>query len=198
MSLVEELQRAREVLATAHHEYVTSVSSPGMALSLETSCLVWALCEQRKPKAIVDLGSGFSSYVIRKWARSANAATVSVDDDPSWLPRSKAFCAKHGLSTVDFQAWDEFSTHRMGQFDIVIYDLGRMPLRHANIARGLSFMAAGGIAVVDDMHKHNYHKEVVHVIAGLGMRGTDMKALTTDSHEGRHCWLVDRDIVPVQ
>ena len=54
----------------------STVSSKGMALSLETAALVLLLCEIKQPKTIVDLGSGFSSYVLRKWAQGAKHDVV--------------------------------------------------------------------------------------------------------------------------
>lgn len=93
------------------------------------------------------------------------------------------------MNTDNFVLWNDFKDSTKS-FDIVVYDLGRMQVRSANLSRGLAFRASHGVVVVDDMHKFNYNKEVQHTIREMGLSGTDMSAATTDVHEGRHCWLV--------
>ncbi len=161
-----------------------------MALSLESAALVWVLCNTLKPKSIVDLGSGFSSYVIRRWAKEHSTETIvwSVDDDRPWLDRSSEFCAKHDVSTENFAHWDAFKEIEQ-RFDFVIYDLGRMPCRSTNLKTGLQLVTPSGIVLVDDMHKFNYNKEVVKALSELGLNSRSMKEFTIDPHEGRHCWL---------
>jgi predicted O-methyltransferase YrrM len=185
---------ARNLLQPIHELYTSTISSKGMALSLETAALIWVLCEERKPSSVLDLGSGFSSFVIRSWAKQ-NATSLpvwSVDDDTSWLQRSKLFCEEQGVGTTNFATWVDFQREQT-QFDLVIYDLGRMQCRSKNLVRALNFRSPDGVVVVDDMHKFNYAKEVRQAIGDLGLVGTDMREATTDAHEGRHCWLVTKD-----
>ena len=101
------LVNARARLEPIYTLYVNTVSSFQMALSLESAALVWALCDERRPAKIVDLGSGFSSFVLRHWAKvSGREVEVwSVDDDAEWLQKSKEFCASTGVSTEKFSTW---------------------------------------------------------------------------------------------
>jgi hypothetical protein len=51
-------------------------------------------------KRLLDLGSGFSSYVLRAYAAGVPGAVGwSVDDDPAWLEKTRAFLVSEGLST---------------------------------------------------------------------------------------------------
>ena len=182
------LVNARARLEPIYSVYVNTISSYKMALSLETAALVWVLCEERKPSKIVDMGSGFSSFVVRHWAKTSGAEVWSVDDDASWLEKSREFCQLTNVSVDNFATWEQFK-NRGDKFDLVIYDLGRMPCRVTNIERALEFREKMGVVVVDDMHKFNYGKEVKRLIEEKGLVGTDMSEATVDVHEGRHCWL---------
>jgi len=190
---MENLSAARALLSKQHEHYTRSVSSKGMALSLETAALVWTLCNNRYPQTIVDLGSGFSSYVIRSWAKTFGQRPViwSVDDDPTWLTRSAQYCKEQDVDVSNFTTWDVFM-HTQLKFDIILYDLGRMQVRFENICRALDLCSSNGIVVIDDMHKFNYRKEVERVLLEKGFKGVDMSATTTDAHEGRHCWIATR------
>lgn len=136
------------------------------------------------------MGSGFSSFLLRHWAKSSgnDVEVWSVDDDRLWLEQSKLFCEMTGVSTANFVEWDDFKTETK-KFDLIVYDLGRMPCRVTNVEHAFSFRTPGGIIVIDDMHKFNYGIEVRRVIDSLKLTGVDMKELTTDRHKGRHCWL---------
>lgn len=185
------LVRARDLLRIVHDRYVRSVSSNGMALSLETSALVWVLCDSALPQSILDMGSGFSSFVVRKWVQERGRSTIvwTVDDDVVWLDKSKLFCERESVGTSNFEPWSSFK-ERQEKFDLVIYDLGRMSVRFENIGRALDFKATNGAIVIDDMHKFNYHNEVIRILAERSLTGIDMREATLDSHEDRHCWLV--------
>lgn len=92
--LFEELRDYRSLLATgipdmkhAYGKYVGEFSTPEMAVSLETSQFLYVLAKAVKARRILDLGSGFSSYVLRLYSIDAGSDTVvySVDDDKGWL-----------------------------------------------------------------------------------------------------------------
>jgi predicted O-methyltransferase YrrM len=190
--IIEELLTARKLLQSAHESYTTSISSKGMALSLETAAVIWVLCELRQPKSIIDLGSGFSSFVVRKWVqeRSKSSTVTSVDDDELWLMKSSQYCHDSGIKNIDrFEYWKTFKSQtNNGKFDLILYDLGRMKVRFENINFSLNLCADDGIVVIDDMHKFNYAIEVKRVVNELGFVACDLKNVSTDAHENRHCW----------
>ena len=91
-----ERQAANRVaLGPAYIEYVFTVSAPEHAISLPLASFVLTVCEAVDPVSAADLGSGFSSFVLRRFAseRPAGLRVVSVDDDPDWLAKTAAFLA---------------------------------------------------------------------------------------------------------
>jgi predicted O-methyltransferase YrrM len=190
---MKNLSQTRDLLRQSHTHYTNTISSSGMALSLETAALIWTLCDDRLPRTIVDLGSGYSSFIIRNWMKISGHQSIiwSVDDDVTWLQKSLQYCEKQNVDTSNFTTWDLFKPTLL-KFDMVIYDLGRMPVRFENVRSALDLCSPYGIVVIDDMHKFNYHNEVKCALAEKGFTGVDMKELTTDAHEGRHCWLATR------
>ena len=105
--LASEIAAARRDLAAAHAAYTSSVSSPDMAVSLETASYLLAACRIMQPASILDLGSGFSSYTLRTYARDAKVAcaVTTVDDEPAWLERSREFLHAQGLDARGLATW---------------------------------------------------------------------------------------------
>src|SRR6267142_6473870 len=96
-----------------YEEYTTSVSTPIATISLELAFVIWFLLNKRRPKLIVDLGSGFSSYLFRLYQDrckySDDACEVfSCDDNSFWLERTKLFLKSKSLSVKGLCLWDEF------------------------------------------------------------------------------------------
>src|SRR5690348_5146340 len=59
------LDPCRAELEAEHRAYVREVSSPEYTISLGLAAFLLALCRSRRPGRILDLGSGFSSYLFR-------------------------------------------------------------------------------------------------------------------------------------
>ena len=55
-----------------YDKYVSEISTPGMAISLESSLTILSLLEYFKPKSILDLGSGFSSFLFRLYKKKCS------------------------------------------------------------------------------------------------------------------------------
>lgn len=146
------VRSARSQLEPTWRVYVTSVSTPVMAASLELSALVLAIARIRRPRRVLDLGSGFTSCVLRMHAvESGDATVVTIDDDPAWLERSRAFLESNRLPTDEMWTWDEFSASPQ-PFQLVVHDLGNMSVRAATLPRVLELTAPDGLLVLDDMH----------------------------------------------
>src|SRR5581483_11179383 len=68
-------------LAPAYADYIARVSPDPIAVALPLATFLGVLCEQLRPQRILDLGSGFSSYVFRA---SAAPEVWSLDQSPAW------------------------------------------------------------------------------------------------------------------
>jgi predicted O-methyltransferase YrrM len=173
-------QGVRE-LAPLYQRYVNIVSSSVWAVSLESAGLLHALCRLTRPRAILDLGSGFSSAVLRMYARDAPLGCVvhSVDDDPQWLERSREFLQSLDLSDEGLLLWSERS--RLGSaYDLIFHDMGSMALRQESLGFVLAHRAASGLIVLDDMHKTPYGAIAAQTCADAGLRVVTLRELTAD------------------
>jgi hypothetical protein len=175
-----------------YREYIDTVSSEIMASSLELSVFLLFLCDMAQPKKILDLGSGFSSFLFRSHALSAREEPVvwSVDDSGEWLDRTAAFLSSHGLPAANLMTWDAFSENRGERFDFIFYDLGPFPFRMDCLRPMLEKRTdAHGIIVLDDMHSAEYGLFVKRALQGTRFQPFDAGCYTRD-HFSRFSLLV--------
>jgi len=139
-------------LRPTYTEYVQRVSSPGMAASLETSAFLLFLARTLKAQRVLDLGSGFSSFVLRS---SGAATVVSVDDSAEWLERTREFLDSTGTRGGELMTWADFSRREWEPFDVVLHDLAGGDLRNEVMPKAIAL--ARTACVVDDTH-HDGHR----------------------------------------
>ena len=170
-------------LEAAYEHYSGNISSH--AISLELSKFMLALCHCIEPKSILDLGSGFSSFVFRQYKE---ADVVSVDNNANWIDITREYLASQGLQDSNLVLWDYLD--RSMKFDLVSYDLGRMPVRRKELAQAFHLAKPEtGIIILDDVHKGGYREYAKSVIDERGYEMIDLRDLTLDQY-GRHSWLV--------
>lgn len=177
------MQRHSSRLADAHQHYITSVSVDYMAASLESSALICALAECTQSTRLMDLGSGFSSYALRSYARDANWPTsvVSVDDSAEWLAASGRFLSEHELDDSELHSWENSDVLAGREFDLIFHDMGDMNLRAVALPWVFERVRAGGFIVFDDMHKHRYHQQAVVAARAAGITLFSMRSITRDA-----------------
>ncbi len=186
--LIPRLDRIQAQLIPAYKNYITKVSHPEMAISLELAAFLYALCETVKPKTVVDLGSGFSSYVFRIYAKANKDVTVySVDDNKKWLRKTATFLKNNRLSVNNLYFWPEFNL-RQRQFDLVLHDLGDMNVRSVTIANAVSLVKPGGYLVLDDLHFAMYRPYVKQEVRQNGGYFIGLRQFTKDQY-GRYAAL---------
>lgn len=159
-----------------------------MAASLPFARFLRAWCDAREPTRIVDLGSGFTSWVIRDWARDRRVdRVVSVDDDPGWLEVSRNFVRDRGLPDGNFVRWEEFRWGA-GRFDLVVWDFSGVRRRASATRSAAGRVAPGGALLFDDIHKARlWHR--ARWLDWLGpAEGYSLRAFTMDGY-GRYAWL---------
>jgi predicted O-methyltransferase YrrM len=168
------------VLAEAHHEYTTSVSTPVMAVSLETAALLWSICEAVRPDRILDLGSGFSTYVFGRWSNERGGArVVSVDSDEFWLGQTTAWLQSLGVDGPELRLLgDPFPSDN----DVVFLDLGETTTRIGYLADAFASLDGAGVLVIDDMHHHPFGRQVRAGAKWSDMRLFSLRRQARDSY----------------
>jgi predicted O-methyltransferase YrrM len=176
------------LLGTLHAQYETRISTPGVPISLELALYLWALLQESRPTRILDLGSGFSSFVFRLWAKTTGAPTTvwSVDHEPEWLNRTREFLQSFELPVENLTSWEQF---RERDFDLILHDLGTIDLRIASLDTVLSLPRPGGLIILDDVHFPNYAQGAAEVLARRGFYSHSLASSTRDRY-GRYSWLV--------
>ena len=170
-------------LKRVYEEYISTISLENTAVSIETAGFLSALMEKVKPRSAVDLGSGFSSYVLRDCARRRGLDTQiwSVDDEAKWLERTKEFLLNKSVSTDGVITWDEFKrTATPKSMDFIFYDLGIWKTRFQELRTAASFLAEGGWLVLDDTHRPGYLPLIREVFSGR--HRYSLHALTEDKY----------------
>ena len=191
--LAAALPRARRQLQPAYESYVHSVSAGDHAMSLELAAFLLELARHTGARRVVDLGSGFSSYVLRRYAdERPDTDVTSIDSSPDWLERSRDFVDDHGLDVDRFVDWSCFEPRdEIGSFDVVLHDLGDMTLRTASLSDALLLAGPGGYVVLDDVHKRGYRAFARRVVAASSAWRIDIRAVTRD-RLGRYAMLIRR------
>jgi predicted O-methyltransferase YrrM len=183
------LPQARAELAALRHGYFSTVSMESMALSLESAALVTVLCRSLKPKRVVDLGSGFSSLVIRLAA--PDAQLFSVDHSSWWLDATRRYLEANDVDSDGLFTWDEFRSSGETDFDLVIHDMGStFTLRGEVLPEVLQLPRLGGWLLIDDLQVSQYRAKVKNAVR-TGFEVYRLSQETMDWHL-RHAWLVKR------
>lgn len=139
--------------------YITNVSNDKMAVSLETINLLCKLCLFKKPKLVLDLGSGFSTYVIHKLKQLYNLEynIISVDDSYKWLDKTKDYLDLMGIKDPKIFYIDDFLNQPIKKFDMIFYDLSDMKTRQRLFKIFYDkYKLKDGIVLLDDIHKLRY------------------------------------------
>lgn len=150
----------------AYRDYVSTVSTPGMAASFETSAMLLWLCRSVQARRVLDLGSGFSSWVLRHYSEhdvddDVEVAVVSVDDAREWLTKTQDFLERYDLGDEgELLAYDDFEL-TPGSFDVVFYDFAAGAIREEVMPVGFAAARPGGFVLVDDA-QHDSHRKHMH------------------------------------
>jgi predicted O-methyltransferase YrrM len=182
-AIAEAAVAGSRLLAEPHRKYVGAVSAPEWAVSLETAALLHGICTLLQPRAVLDLGSGFSSYALRCFARdAARPCTVhSVDEDAQWLERTRNFLALHGLPAEGTYTWQDFQVRITERYDLILHDMGRIQLRIEALPQALALAAADGLVVLDDMNSPEYARAARERCRAAGFDLCSVRPITFDS-----------------
>jgi len=177
----------RGAFEAAFADYITHYSVETEAISLAASYYLLETLHRGHVKRVLDLGTGWSSYVFRFYKKMfAKEMTIcSVDESEHWLGMTARFLAKHDLDTSDLRLWPR--TGERG-YDLVFLDMGRPWERHACVAPALK--KAEGMLVCNDLHYEGYRTQLQNTLGAMGLVLTPIPE-TTDRF-GRFMGVAER------
>jgi predicted O-methyltransferase YrrM len=178
----QKMQDFAKLILPYYKNYVTTTSSEIMAMSFELAIFVLALCEITKPKKILDLGSGFSSFCFRYWIKkySPDSKVLSVDDAAEWLDKTREFLLRNNIHGDQLITWDELLQDEYGKFDLVFYDFGSFPVRKDSLNKVLDFASQSSMVILDDMHSAEYGLHVKKTIKERNLDSFSLRRYTND------------------
>lgn len=183
-----------EEMGDVFTEYTDTVSYEGMPISFESACMLWSLCEATSPKRILDMGSGFSSFVFRRYRSTAQRKPEvwSVDEDREWLEKTRAFLMSHDLPDDNLFYWGDFQQLEPGSFDLISLDLGNISHRPDILEGLLPLLSSDGLVLLDDIQNPEYRTEMMRRLhSNDSVAGYSVRWLTLDKFL-RYCLLVRR------
>lgn len=170
-----------ERLTPSHTDYCARIGHPVHAASLELTALVLLLCERLAVQKVVDLGSGFTSWALRDWARERDVTVHSVDDSAEWLEKTRGYLAERGFTDDRLHVWPEFAAGGFeGSFDLVVHDLGFMDTRFEVLDTVVGLARPGGLVLLDDMHKPDFRDKALAHLEAKGLTAYSLKRITRD------------------
>lgn len=173
-------------------QYVKSVSTPDMTISFKSSMYIMYLLETINPITVLDLGSGFTSFLCRLYKKNhPKVYVVSVDDDVAWLEQTTQFLKDNFLDISDCLTLDNLlhTTDNM-EFEFVIYDLGDMETRIRYLPSLVRFVSKKrNLIFIDDLHKFGFLDAVKH-FASMKAESFLQKKMHTIDKYGRYAGVI--------
>jgi predicted O-methyltransferase YrrM len=174
-----ELVRELEPL---HERYVTQVSNRYWAASLQLSAFLWHLCRTIEARTVLELGSGFTTYVFRRYAAESghDVRVLSADDDDAWLEKTLTFLDSNGAARGELVPLDHLKrTIKEAQFDLVFNDVyGK--LRPAATAWAAEHMTPTGLLILDDANRAVDRRSLLTVAKEHRLAVYDLRPWTHD------------------
>jgi predicted O-methyltransferase YrrM len=187
----QEHDRLRISLLPLYRRFVACVAPPSSAMSLEVAGFLLDLCEQRQPRRILEVGTGFASAVLRQMGEPPGwlPEIWSADEDSARLARVRAFLAQEALPANRLLSWQDLSETAEGGFDLVVHEL--VPAARSILAGLLDRVTTGGLLLLDGAHCPVLERSARHVLDAAGAEHFSLRALTRDCF-GRHALLALR------
>ena len=146
------------------YKYYRENISPGnYPISLGLSRYLLDLCWKTKPKLILDRGTGFSSFVFRKYALESwrPVKIISVDSNERWINKTVEFLRYCELKTEGLFLWEDFLKYDLDKrkYDIILEDY-TISKRTKSLPIVLDMMASNGYLILDDAN-HEIYKSAI-------------------------------------
>lgn len=181
-------------IESVHREYCNSYSDDIFSISNRASVAIYNLICFCKPPVILDLGSGFTTWLSYYAARnSGNTAIISVDSSNTWIARNKEFLRKQNVDSaiINYETFKECPPDLpYGSF--IINDIGdpdNFSLRESSLSLLTDYVKNGAVLFLDDIHKPSVKNAALKFIRENNFRFQDLCTATFD-HFGRYSWLI--------
>ena len=177
---IRELQEYRKIIEPYHENYIRDFTHPGYAFSLESSALLFWVIARNKPEKILDLGSGFTSFVIRfaKQQLQLNSVCTSIDLEENWLDKTKEFLNLHAIQHDCLELFSMSDVNLNASYNLIVSDSSGD--RTSILETYLPNLAENGIVILDDMHSHRLRKEAREVGIKFGLKYRSLYKFTID------------------
>ena len=165
----------------AYVDYCLNVAKRSMAINIETAALLWYECDRSQARSVCDLGSGFTSYVLARYAAESGypVSVMSVDDDVEWMTKSAGFLRRHRLpseSVVSYDVWSGCAD----MFDVIIHDFNSGGTRNRTMWEVAGRVNPGGVIIFDDMQNDGHRTEMGRVAVAHEWPLVDVLMISTD------------------
>ena len=138
-----------------HAYYLNNISQGMMPISLNTARFLYDWCYEHRPRLILDSGSGFSSFVLRKYklmVPGLNVRVITIDNKESWLDKTRQFLRDCGLGAEDCWSASDFSIYSdLFSFDLIFEDYD-INFRNKRLKYDMRHLKNSGHIILDDMH----------------------------------------------
>jgi hypothetical protein len=163
-----------------------------MASSLEYSNFLIHLCETKNPKKVLDLGSGFVSFALRKYRKDSNSnfMMVTVDTDEKWLMKTSNYLKDKKLPTDNLITLTKL-LELTESFDLISYDIGyyQSGIRQQILPYIIeNYVSEGTFVLFDDMHIAHYQMFVLEYLNNFHFIMMNTRSKTLDRF-GRYAML---------
>lgn len=162
-----------------HSDYIQNYSAPLISLSLKRAAFFYFFCQLIRPKKILDLGSGFSTYVFKLYLQNANTGQlISVDDSSFWLKETERFLHNYQLDGKGLTDWNSFKKEANSAFDLIFLDIGDLDFRLQILPDLLQSVHKGALLLIDDFHVPAYRKAILKCCSDQALECFSLRKVT--------------------
>lgn len=162
-----------------HQDYIQHYSAPLISLSLERAAFFYFFCQLNRPKNILDLGSGFSTYVFKRYLRNSNSGHItSVDNSHFWLSETQRFLISHSMDGNGLISWEQFEKGPAQNFDLIFLDISDFEFRLQILPSLLHQVANGALLLIDDFHVPAYRKAISEICQAKNLQCFSLRKVT--------------------
>ena len=147
---MNDLTTIKDEIENDYKFYCKNISKYGHPMSLESIYWIIDFLNKNKFNKIADFGSGFSSYIIRKFC---DCEIYSYDTDGQWLKKTVDYLNIKNLSTDNMILYEIGKVEK--DFDFIIWDLGNKNFRRSEFLKNIENFE-NTICLIDDCHDNRY------------------------------------------